>query len=74
MPEHQPPTTGFDPGLTTFEGVRHEQLRHWAPLPLETILQALEEMGDLARQLGTLPGDEGGEPARDDIVQQPPGE
>ncbi len=41
--------------LTTFEGACREQLRRWAQLPLEDILRALEEMEDIARQLGTTP-------------------
>jgi hypothetical protein len=39
--------------LTTFDGARREQLRRWAQLPLETILLAIEEMQDIAQQLGT---------------------
>lgn len=36
--------------LTTWEGARREQLRRWAALPLERIIEALEEMGDLAER------------------------
>ena len=36
--------------LTTWEGARREQLRRWADLPLERIITALEEMGELAEQ------------------------
>lgn len=36
--------------LTTWEGARREQLRRWADLPLERIVMALEEMGELAEQ------------------------
>ena len=36
--------------LTTWEGARREQLRWWADLPLERIITALEEMGELAEQ------------------------
>jgi len=35
--------------LTTFEGVRLEQLRRWSMLSLEQILTAQEEMDALAR-------------------------
>jgi hypothetical protein len=42
----------IDWSLTTFEGVRREQLRRWAQLPLEDIIRSLEEMDDLARALG----------------------
>jgi hypothetical protein len=46
--------------LTTFDGARREQLRRWAELPLETILRAIEEMQDIAQQLGPTPaGDDG---------------
>jgi hypothetical protein len=40
-----------DWSLTTWEGARREQLRRWAALPLERIIMALEEMGDLAEGL-----------------------
>lgn len=36
--------------LTTWEGARREQLRRWANLPLERIITALEEMGELAER------------------------
>jgi hypothetical protein len=55
MPENDTPT-GVDWTLATFEGARREQLRRWSQLPLEDILRALEEMHELARQLGELPG------------------
>lgn len=74
MPEHESQPTDVDWRLTTFDGVRREQLRRWAQLPLENILQAIEEMEDFSRQLGTLPGSKGGELARDGSDQQPPGE
>lgn len=45
-------STDIDWSLTTFEGVRREQLRRWARLPLEDIIRSLEEMDDLARALG----------------------
>ena len=34
--------------LTTWEGSRREQLRRWAALPLEQIIQAIADMGELA--------------------------
>jgi hypothetical protein len=37
--------------LTTWEGARREQLRRWADLPLERIIMALEEMGELAERI-----------------------
>lgn len=41
--------------LTTFEGSRREQLRRWAALPLEDMIRALEEMEEMAEQLGSKP-------------------
>ena len=38
--------------LTTWEGAQREQLRRWRQLPLEDIVRALEEMEQLADQLG----------------------
>lgn len=37
--------------LTTWEGARREQMRRWAELPLEKLIEALEEMQQLAEQL-----------------------
>ena len=71
MPENESQTTDFDWRLTTFEGSRREQLRRWAQLPLENILLAIEEMEDLARQLGTAPAGKHSEPARDFTVKDP---
>jgi hypothetical protein len=34
--------------LTTWEGSRREQLRRWAALPLEQIIQAIADMGEFA--------------------------
>lgn len=42
----------FDWNLTSFEGARREQLRRWAQLPLEDVIRAIEEMEDIAQQLG----------------------
>ena len=39
----------IDWSLTTWEGSRRHQLRHWASLPLETIVTALEDMEELNR-------------------------
>ncbi len=38
--------------LTTWEGVRRLQMRRWAALPLEKVIEALEEMQQLADQFG----------------------
>jgi len=37
-----------DWSLATWDGARREQLRRWAALPLERVIAAIEEMGDLA--------------------------
>ncbi len=37
--------------LTTWEGARREQLRRWAALLFESIVEALEEMQELAAWL-----------------------
>ena len=52
MAEHDEPTASVDWTLTTWEGARREQMRRWAALPLERIILALEEMSELAEQLG----------------------
>ncbi len=57
------PTPEFDGRLTSFEGACREQLRRWAQLPLETILLAIEEMEEIAQQLGTASTAEFGESA-----------
>lgn len=44
-----------DWSLATFDGARREQMRRWSELPLERIIAAIEEMGDLARRLGADP-------------------
>jgi|GEM_PF-3130505 len=38
----------IDWSLTTWEGSRREQLRRWSQLTMDAILQAQEEMADLA--------------------------
>lgn len=42
------PLDSFDWYLTSWEGSRREQLRRWAQLTLEEIVQAQEEMADLS--------------------------
>lgn len=37
----------------TWEGARREAMRRWAALPLERILDAQEEMAQLAEELGS---------------------
>jgi hypothetical protein len=41
----------IDWSLTTWDGVRREQMRRWAALPLEQVIAALEEMQELADKL-----------------------
>jgi hypothetical protein len=53
----------IDWSKTTFEGSRREQLRRWAQLPLENILLAIEEMQEIADQLGTTRAGGSGESA-----------
>jgi hypothetical protein len=50
MTEPQEPAN-IDWSLTTFEGARREQMRRWAELPLARIIEALEEMQDLAQKM-----------------------
>lgn len=52
MQDPEPQTSELDWRLTTFEGARREQLRRWAQLPLEDAIRAIEEMQDIAQQLG----------------------
>ena len=42
----------IDWSLTTFDGARREQMRRWSELPLERILDAIEEMQELADLTG----------------------
>jgi hypothetical protein len=51
MARPEPGADGIDWTLTTWEGVRREQLRRWAALSLEEIIRAQEEMAELAGQL-----------------------
>ena len=41
----------IDWSLTTWEGSRREQLRRWSELTFDEILEAQEEMADLASEL-----------------------
>ncbi len=42
---------GIDWSLTTWEGSRREQLRRWADLTFDEILEAQEEMAELAKEM-----------------------
>jgi hypothetical protein len=48
------PLDSFDWSLTTWEGSRREQLRRWAQLTLEEIVQAQEEMADLSEYFADM--------------------
>ncbi len=50
MPGSAPKTDAIDWSLTTWEGSRREQLRRWAELSLEEIIQAQEEMRELSER------------------------
>ena len=48
----------IDWSLATYEGARREQVRRWSQLSLTQVIEALEEMEQLAMQLGDrVPGD-----------------
>mgnify|MGYP003402458117 FL=1 len=53
MQNNEPNASEFDWRVTSFEGARREQLRRWAELPLEDVIRAIEEMQDIAQQLGS---------------------
>lgn len=46
---------GIDWSLTSWEGSRREQLRRWAELTFDEILEAQEEMAELAEELAHAP-------------------
>ncbi len=50
MPGNASKTDAIDWSLTTWEGSRREQLRRWAELSLEEIIQAQEEMRELSER------------------------
>lgn len=52
MPRIEEKKPSIDWSLTTWEGSRRAQLRRWAELSLEEIIQAQEEMRELAEKLG----------------------
>ena len=62
-----------DWSLTTWEGSRREQIERWTKLTFNEILNAQEEMAELARELA---GSKGTEPmaagAHGDRVSEPP--
>ena len=41
--------------ITTWEGSRREQLRRWQALTLRERLQAVEDLGELAKRLRDMP-------------------
>lgn len=46
----------IDWSLTTWEGSRREQIERWAKLTIDEILDAKEEMAELARELAGSKG------------------
>ncbi|HEX8371963.1 MAG TPA: hypothetical protein VF585_04225 [Chthoniobacterales bacterium] len=52
------PEPEIDWSLTTWEGSRREQIRRWAELSLDEILEAQEEMADLADIFSQPPSEE----------------
>lgn len=54
MPKSNKLKDQVDWSLTTWEGSRREQLRRWSQLPLEHIIAALEEMGELAQHFADM--------------------
>jgi len=45
----------IDWSLTTFDGARREQIRRWSQLSLSQVIEALEEMEQLAIRFGSMP-------------------
>lgn len=56
------PLDSFDWSLTTWEGSRREQLRRWAQLTLEEIIQAQEEMAELNQRFAAMRRNTGSAP------------
>jgi len=48
--------------LTTWEGSRREQLRRWCALTIRERLQAVDDMGELARRIQAMPKKDGPHP------------
>lgn len=44
----------FDWSLTTWEGARREQMRRWSTLSLEEIIQAQEDMAEIAERFAQM--------------------
>ena len=44
-----------DWSLGTYEGARREQIRRWSQLSLTQVIQALEDMEQLAIRFGSMP-------------------
>ena len=64
MPEEPDKPDDIDWSLTTWEGSRREQLRRWSELTFDEILEAQEEMAELAENLADSPLREPQAPAR----------
>lgn len=50
-----PTAEAFDWSATTWEGSRREQYRRWASLDIAEMLNAQEQLAELARLLGHAP-------------------
>ena len=54
MPSNTSGTGVIDWSLTTWQGSRREQLRRWAKLSLEEIIQAQEDMRELSERFAQM--------------------
>ena len=52
---HQIDQPQIDWSLGTYEGARREQIRRWSQLSLTQVIQALEDMEQLAIRFGSMP-------------------
>ncbi len=57
MSDSNPDEPAVDWQMTTFAGARREQLRRWSQLSLRQILEAQEEMQELALRFAASAGD-----------------
>ncbi len=58
MPDNAPDSENIDWSLTTWEGARREQLRHWSLLSLEEMIRAQEDMAEIAGRFAQMRTDE----------------
>jgi hypothetical protein len=55
MPTDDKSAVEIDWSLTTWEGSRREQMRRWAALPLEQMIESIEQMEELGEHLARAP-------------------